>query len=76
MLINYAPLSDVRMSRGKGNLSKKNLDAFIKLQSEARKMIKKDRGVMFVVYLNPSSHCVGEITWNLSCVIRSGWIDR
>lgn len=51
---------------------KKNLDAFIKLQSEARKMIKKDRGVMFAVYLSPSSHCVGEITWNLSCVIRSG----
>lgn len=59
----------------KASRLKKKLVAFIKLQSEAlraRKVIKKDRGVMFAVYLSPSSHCVGEITWNLSYVIRSG----
>lgn len=72
MLINYTPLSDVRISRGKSDSPRKKLLALIKLQSEARKVIRKDRGVMFAVYLSPPSHCVGEITWNLSCVIRSG----
>lgn len=64
-----------RVPRGKRDASRKKLVAFIKLQSEAsraRKVIRKDRGVMFAVYLSPPSHCVGEITWNLSCVIRSG----
>lgn len=75
MLINYVPFSDVHISRGKSNSPRKKLLALIKLQSEAsrtRKVIRKDRDVMFAVYLSPPSHCVGEITWNLSCVIRNG----